>query len=520
MSAILHESPRGLDAESSDPLVAVLQRCLEKDRESRFQLVAEVARELSTLGTRVAQPNESARSIAVLPFADMSAGKELDYLCEGMAEEILNALTKVGGLRVACRTSSFRFKESSDDARQIGAALSVKTLLQGSVRAAPGRLRVTVQLVDCASGFQRWSERYDREMGDVFQVQDDITSRVVEELIGHLAPRAGGEALEQGQRHSNTHAYHLYLKGRYYWHKRHLGETGKALDFFEKAIEANPGYALAYAGLADAHSALGIYGFVPPTVARGAARGYADKALALDETLAEAHRALGFINLYYEWNWTRGEQELRKAIELNPSLVDAHSYYAILLAAQGRYEEAAREAERSVSLDPYSADAHYLYAVTHLFSRDYDAVIAATRRAAELEPSLLVSWVVYALAAFKIGELAAALEAGARFAKMDNALFLGATGKLQADTGHEEAARECLATLERRSAAGEYIPAIFRAWILAALGEADEAIGAIREAVKERHPYLVYSRTDMLDGLQGDPRLEEIVARIGTGSRA
>jgi TolB-like protein len=240
-----------------------------------------------------------ARSIAVLPFTDMSPGKDQDYFCDGMAEEIINALTGIEGLRVAARSSAFRFKAGEHDLREVGRALDVSMVLEGSVRTAGSRLRVTAQLNEVRSGYQVWSRRYDRSMDDVFATQDEIAADIVTALRHELGDAAAPRVVRHTQ---NQEAYHLYLRGRHHWYARSRGALQKALGYFQQATEKDPGYALPYVGLADLYTVQAIYAYQPEDTLRPLAKASVDRALAINDRLADAHRALGFFHLFFGWD--------------------------------------------------------------------------------------------------------------------------------------------------------------------------------------------------------------------------
>ncbi len=325
----------------------LIGRCLEKDRRDRMQTATEILAELkaqrrawesgAAASTPAApgsapRPQERVASIAVLAFTDMSAAKDQDWFCDGIAEEILNALTPLEGLRVAARTSAFSFKGKSDDLRTIGEKLNVTTVLEGSVRRAGDRVRITVQLSDVANGFQLWSERYDRELKDIFDVQDEIAKAIAERLRVTLAGGKDDRLVEQGT--TNVEAYQLYLKGRAL-----LGRRGAsipaALDLFRKAVELDPGYSLAWAGIADAFTGLAITGSVRGSESKPQAMAAATRSIELDPTSAAGHTALACATLLYENNRAMAKQEFERALELRPSYVLGRCWYALFYLPMG-----------------------------------------------------------------------------------------------------------------------------------------------------------------------------------------
>ncbi len=291
--------------------------------------------------------------IAVLPFANLSSAQENDYFSDGLTEELINALTKVEGLSVMAWSTAFQLRGKTRDIRRIAEQLGVRAVLEGSVRRTRGRLRIAAQLVDAASGQYLWSETYERPVTDIFAIQDEISSAIVGALRIKLT---GPTTRSLVTRYTgNLEAYHLYLKGRFYWNKRTEEDFYKALGFFEQAIQIDPDYAPAYAGIADTHIMLGEHGAASALAVMPKVRAAATRALEIDPTLAEAHVSLGSVTSLFEWNWVESERHFRRAIELNPSYATAHHWYAYdYLAPLGRLDEAIPALERAHHLDPLS----------------------------------------------------------------------------------------------------------------------------------------------------------------------
>ena len=292
-------------------------------------------------------------AIAVLPFTNLSSDPDHEYFSDGLTEELIYALTKVEGLRVVAWSSAFQLKGKTRDIRRIAEQLKVRAVLEGSVRRTGERLRITAQLVDTTGGHYLWSETYERELKDVFAVQDEISSAIVGALRIKLAGPSGRSLVTRYT--ENLQAYHLYLKGRFYWNKRNEQDFYKALGFFEQAIETDANYAPAYAGVADTYIMLGEHGALPALRVMQEARVAAERALKIDPSLAEAHVSLGSVAGLYEWNWSASERHFRRAIELNPSYPTAHQWHGYdFLTPQGRLEEAIAALERAHHLDPLS----------------------------------------------------------------------------------------------------------------------------------------------------------------------
>ncbi|MBZ5607870.1 MAG: hypothetical protein LAP38_06425 [Acidobacteriia bacterium] len=325
-------------------------------------------------------------SIAVLPFADLSPDRDQEYFCDGMTEEIIDALAKVDGFRVVARTSSFAFKGKQQDIREIGRKLNVATVLEGSVRKDGSRLRVTAQLNSVADGYHLWSETYERELKDVFTVQDEISKAIVNTLQLKLA----NPTRQAKPPSENVEAYDLYLQGRYHWSRWRAEGAERSLQFFQKAIEKDPNYAGAYAGMADSYAWLGFFGTLPPHEVMPKAQAAAEKALSLDDSLAEAHISLGYVKALYEFDWPGAEREFRRAIQLNSSLPDAHFGYGIVyLAPQGHSPESLREMQLARDLDPLSPLINTYLATAYFFNSQRKEGAAFDKKALDLDPNFV-----------------------------------------------------------------------------------------------------------------------------------
>src|SRR3989440_3914647 len=328
-------------------------------------------------------------SIAVLPFANMSTDPENEYFCDGLAEELLNALAKIENLKVAARTSAFSFKGKNANISEIGEKLSVKTILEGSVRKSGNRVRITVQLINVADGYHLWSEVYDRKMQDVFAIQDEITATTIRNLeIKLLKPFSIDEATP-----ANFEAYNAYLKGRHYLNRRTAADILKSVQYFEQSILLAPEYAPAFSGLADSYNLLGAgdYAVLSPGEAFPKAKQAATRALEIDPSLANAHTALGWAATFYDWDLSRGEQHYLKALELNPGYATTHHWYGMLLAIRGNFDKAVVEIETARRLDPLSPIVNSDVAWVLYYARRYDEAIAQCRETIELAPNFSVA---------------------------------------------------------------------------------------------------------------------------------
>ena len=327
-------------------------------------------------------------AIAVLPFSNLSSEQENEYFSDGLTEELINALTKVEGLRVVAWGSAFQFKGKARDIRRIAEQLRVKAVLEGSVRRTVDRLRITAQLVDTTDGHYLWSETYERALKDVFAVQDEISSAIVGALRIKLAGPAGRSLVTRYT--ENLQAYHLYLKGRYYWNKRTEEDFYKALGFFEQAIDIDPNYAPAYAGMSDAYIILGEHGSVPALSIMRKAKATATRALEIDASLAEAHVSLGSVSALFEWNWPVAERHFRRAIELNPSYATAHHWYGYdYLAPLGKLDEAIAAVERAHHLDPLSLIITTCAGTLYDMAREHERAREYYGKVFELDPGFV-----------------------------------------------------------------------------------------------------------------------------------
>ena len=399
MSAILRDEPAALDAPAH--VSGIIMRCLRKSRTDRFQTMSDVRTALDQAGTK---PVEQQPSIAVLPFVNMSADKENEYFSDGLAEEILNALSQVEGLKVAARTSSFFFKGKALELSEVASKLRVATVLEGSVRRAGSRVRVTVQLVDVKNGFHLWSERYDRQMEDIFDVQDEIARAIAERFKMTLA---GGVKRST----QSLDAYELYLKGRHHWHQRSLSTIRLAIQCFEQTIQLDPDYALAYAGLADCYGILVVYGWMPASEGRIPAEAAMTKSLALAPELWEVNYSRAFYQFYFERHWHAAEPYFQKAIDIHPRSALAQVYFGMFLAAEGRAEDSIPKTKLACQLDPLSPIIYALAAGAQVVLGRFEEAQQLARRGRELQPDYLLGLWIDGLALSGLGRNQEAIQA-------------------------------------------------------------------------------------------------------------
>ena len=465
-------------------------------------------------GSPVRKGRVDPKSVAVLPFVNVSSDPEHEYLSDGFTEDLITALSQVDGLRVPARTSCFAFKGKSEDVRQIGARLGVAAILEGSIRKAGGKLRLTAQLISVASGFHLWSDKFDCAMPDIFSIQDEIIRSIVDALKVRLAVPAGAPLVKRPTQ--STEAYQLYLKGRYFWNHRGHG-LKKGSSFFEIALLEDPNFALAYTGLADTYNLLGFYGRLPSFEAGTKAKAAALKALELDSSLAEAHSSLGFARLIFDWDLAAAEMEFRAALALNGQYVLAHNWYARLLSITGKHSQAIARDKRAIEIDPLSTYTNMHLGWILLNARRYDEAVRQLLWALEMNPLGLRARCLLGQAYLFQGKIAEAIVElqKAKANSRQNEWAVAALGHAQAVAGDRAEAEAALSELTARSEREPVRPTLF-ALVHAGLGETDKAIAWLNEACRERDCWMPLVKPDpAFDGLRADSRFAGIMKDIG-----
>ena len=454
-------------------------------------------------------------SIVVLPFANMSSDPEQEYFCDGMAEEVINALTQLEDLHVVARTSAFSFKGRDVDVREIGEKLGVRSVLEGSVRKAGDRLRVTAQLINVADGYHLWSERFDRQLDDVFAIQDEIASMIVATIKPRLL---GDETTTLVKRTTHDlHAYDLYLLGRHHWNSRTAAGMKSAVRLFGDAIDEDPDFSLAHAGLADSYALLYIgYGDarLPDSISQ--AKSAAQRALAIDSDLAEAHNSLAYILLFWDWDWAAAESEFQKALKIRPNYATAHQWYAQFLWAMGRWEEGNAEAQRALELDPLSVVITTEIGWPFYFQGQYDRAVDQFSKALEMDPDFPLARYNLALTYVLMGRFEDAIAEYDRAIKSSggNPFMLGALGHAYAVSGVREKALDLAHQLEELSAQGHVL-----SWEIAevyvGLGDWDRAFEWLESSYTERHYMLPMMRNwPEFHAAATDPRYQSLIDRM------
>jgi TolB-like protein/Flp pilus assembly protein TadD len=458
-----------------------------------------------------------ASAIAVLPFANLSPDPENEYFCDGLSEELINGLTKVPGLRVVAHTSSLSFKGGDTDVREIGRQFGVGWVLEGSVRKAGDRLRISARLIATSGGFHVWSEHYDRTMKDVFALQDEISRSVLAALKIELlkGPRPTMIRPSTG----SMEAYLLYLQGRSFWHRRFGGQIQKAMECFEKAIQKDPGFALAYAGLADSFGSLGVWAFVPPRDAFPRAMALARRAVELDPVLAEGHASMGLLHMFDDWDWLAAERALARALELNPGSALTHLLAGHFLSVVGRFDEALAEVLHAQALDPLAfvvtANVGWTFYLAGQHDRAIDELqVVLTRNPAN--PMALL-YLGFALAA--AGRPAEAVACFRESAATPGGMPWAAesAGWAYGLSGDRVRARAVLdESLARMKTA--YVPASGIACIHLGLGDDDAVFEWLGRSVEERDALLPWLKfMPAFDRVRPDPRFQALLARLGLG---
>jgi TolB-like protein/Flp pilus assembly protein TadD len=526
VSSILHDRPRvvaELRAELPAALQKILDRCLAKEVGQRYPSMREVRDELDRLRLKIAPGWRSATapgagagpSVAVLPFTNMSSDPENEFFADGVTEEIINALAQIEDLHVAARTSAFSFKGKHVDLQIVGERLNVATVLEGSVRRAGNRLRINAQLLNVADGYHLWSERYDREMKDILEVQDEIASSIAGKLKMRLEGVKERPLVRAGTQ--NLEAYQLYLKGRALLYQRGAG-LPRALECFHLAVAMDPEYALAWADVADAYVMLAFYGVIRPDSIQKAKEA-AMRAVTLDPSVAEAHNALAAAYVLNDWNWSKGEYEFLRALELNPRSILARSRYALWsLTAGGQFEEAIVQAKQAAELDPLSGYAATILAFAYYIAGKPMEAIQMARHAMELDPESVLAPLSLVFALHSQGQHAEALAVTQTGLAMSgrHPMFMAALAVTYADWGKPAEAKSVHAELLAR-AAREYVSPFLLALSAAAAGETGDSMRFARLAYEIRDPQLpVFGKHwPGIKRLREDPSFDEILGSMG-----
>jgi TolB-like protein/Tfp pilus assembly protein PilF len=503
----------------------VVARCLQKDAENRFQTARDLHFALRQVlgGMTDGAPSSGSssgrraaiESIAVLPFANLSGDPDAEYLSDGIAESIIHSLSKLPRLRVMARSTISRYKGREADPRSVGRELGVRAVLAGRVFHRGEVLVVKTELVDGRDGSQIWGENYNRKLSDILAIEEEISREISEKLRLKLS----GEEAEQLARRptDSTEAYRLYLRGRFYCEKRSEDGLRKAIELFQQAVNDDPEYALAYAGIAEAYDFLGFYGHRSPMESFPKAKAAASRALEIDPSLSEALAARAVARFYFDRDWAGAEADYRAAIAASPSYANVHQYYAILLAALGRFEEALSEVSRAEELDPLSLPTRTSRGFCLFMARRYAEAVRGLETALEMDPSFVPLRNTLAWNLALAGRHERSIEEQERVvhASGRNAFYLANLGYFHAIAGHRAEAEEVRRELEERKAQ-RYVSAYMLALIEAGFGEVDRSFEHLEEALGTKDWQIAILRVDpRFDVLRSDPRFADLLRRVG-----
>jgi TolB-like protein len=523
MYSILNEHPE-LHERVSTKAEILVKKCLKKNVKERFQNIDEVLNVLQSLKKehefgvtedRISLP-KSVPSIAVLPFADMSPQHDQEFFCDGIAEELINALTHIQEIHVVARTSAFSFKNMNTDIREIGRKLNVEHILEGSVRKSENRVRITAQLVKVTDGYHLWSEKYERDMEDIFAIQDEISIAIVDNLRIKLLREEKAAILK---RHTdNLEAYNLYLKGIYFLRKYTVEGFENAIVYFERSLKMDPNYAVAYYGQAEVFYAITYWGNIAPNQAYPKARICTKKALEIDPSLAEAHAGLGLVNAFYDWDWDPAEKELKEAIRLNPNSAIIHMSYSWYLSLVERHDEAIMRAKRAQELDPLSGLIGAHVGLACIWASRYDKAIDELQMILAITPDFYLAHYYLGLA-FR----AKSMFDQAIF-EFEKAVVLGPKAPWPAmilaatyfEAGKKVEGMKLSERLEQR-AKEEYMPPLGFFYINHVQDRSDTAFEWLNKACIERDSFLPWCNVIPIVGYRfpDEPRIKELLKGIG-----
>jgi serine/threonine protein kinase/tetratricopeptide (TPR) repeat protein len=504
----------------------IIEGCVEKNASTRFQSARDLALTLRAIGSSTSMANDSLirtitkrrtsksiDSIAVLPLANASDDPNTEYLSDGITEGIINKLSQLPKLKVMARSTVFRYKNRDVDAQSVGRELRVRAVLTGVVKHVGEKIQISVELVDSHDGAQLWGETYKRELADLLKLQEEMSREIADKLRIKLT---GAEKKKLRKRTTeNSEAYQLYLKGRYHWNKRTEEGLRRGVQFFREAIDSDPQFAVAYAGMADCFITMATNIPLPPRETMPKAKAAAMRAIELDDQLAEAWASLGAVRWWFDWDWEGAEEAYRRAIELNPNYATAHDGYAMLLSARGRFDEANEQISKASDLDPLSLIIAVHAGWPFYFARDFESAIRRFRKALELDENFIPAhgWLGMALGQqHRYGE---ALDAFARALEVDRIPILTTMlAHTHAIAGDRDASVNLLLDLVT-TARTRYISPYDIAVIHAGLGDVAEAITHLQAAHADRSPWVVFLPVDpRLDVLRGEPAFGEIVAAL------
>ena len=529
LHAIVKDDEPPLDRVAEDVpegMSRLVHRCLAKTPGQRFQTAQEVTVALEYVEANITPHSSTQRSsrktrpdipsVAVLPFAEMSPTGAQLYFCEGMAEELITALGRISGLRTAARTSSFQFKGEAVDVRRVGEVLGVDTVLEGSVRAAGERLRISVRLVGTRDGYQLWSEQFDRPMSDVFAVQEEISRRVVDALRVTIDRTGAPSGL--GRSVHDVDAYQAYLEGRHHWNKRTEAGISRSIELFRRAADLEPSFGQAFAAMALSYVTLGTYGAKRPTDAMSEARTSAQRALELDPELADAYLALGSVRAVHDWTWGDASREFDHGLSLSQEEPNAYHLYALnCLIPQGEFEQARDRLEQAISLDPLSLIIRTSLGIASYYEGNFDAAVSALRRTLDLEHGFGVAHYFLGLTHAELGNLEDAMREEQLALELSGRSpeTVAAAGYIHGVVGDRAAAEDAISELELRSG-DRYVSPLLIAQVHAGLGDTSAALDYVERGRTLRSVDLVWAGVrPVFRSLWSQPRFGKALEDVG-----